>query len=195
MTTTQNYGLTQYGPTDQTKWITHYNADMKAIDDALKAIKDEADASVPNTQKIAGLAMNADITLAQLISAGLCPAPESGAWTPIIYGRTTAGSPTYTTQSGKYCKLGKFVHLEFDLVVSALGGATGQIMIGGQPFVNQDEAGGIIGYSTISDSIGATKLDMWKGSMFLRYGNDLNVIDTTAAAFSLLGCTIDYLTV
>lgn len=68
---TANYSLSQYAAGDLAKFLTNYNSDMLAVDNALKAIKDESDAAVPNTRKIAGLAMSADITLTQLISAGL----------------------------------------------------------------------------------------------------------------------------
>lgn len=191
---TPNYNLSQYAAGDPVKFLTNYNQDMAAIDTVLKEIHDSDVAKVPQSRTLAALPFTADVTLAQLIAAGLCPAPESGTWMPTIYGQTTAGSPTYTTQSGKYYKIGELVHLEFDIAVSALGGAAGQIIIGGQPFANQNEACGVIAYGSIDNSIGSLKLDMWHGFMFLRHGNYGNVVDTNASSFILVGCTIDYLT-
>lgn len=95
----------------------------------------KADNAVPNTRKIAGLAMGADITLSQLISAGLCPAPESGTWTPTALGVTVTGSPTYVSHSGVFYKIGKLCHIDGALCLSALGGMTGQVHLGGLPFV------------------------------------------------------------
>lgn len=131
---TSNYNLSQYAPSDPAKYLTNYNQDMAAIDAALKAIKDEADGAVPNTRKIAGLALNADITVAQLIAAGLCPAPESGQWTPTLVGRTTAGTPTYAYQYGSYTRIAKLVYLYFDVKLSSAGGMTGGIEIAGLPY-------------------------------------------------------------
>ncbi|HEX3018557.1 MAG TPA: hypothetical protein VHP31_11995 [Caproicibacter sp.] len=136
---TANYSLSQYAAGDLAKFLTNYNSDMLAIDAALKAIKDESDAAVPNTRKIAGLAMNADITLAQLISAGLCPASESGTWTPIIHGSDVAGSPAFTVAYANYCKLGKYVYIEAGITLSSKGGMAGWIQIGGLPFASAYE--------------------------------------------------------
>lgn len=131
---TANYELSQYGTSDPAKFLTNYNSDMAAIDAALKAIKDESDSAVPNTRKIAGLAMGADITLAQLIAAGLCPAPEGPLpWTPTLFGTTTAGTPTYVIHSGSFYKIGKLVLGSFDLQISSLGGVAGNILVGGLP--------------------------------------------------------------
>ncbi len=76
---TANYSLSQYAANDPVKFLTNYNQDMAAIDAALKAIKDEADAAVPDARKIAGLALSADITAAQLLAAaGLASGDASG---------------------------------------------------------------------------------------------------------------------
>lgn len=83
---------------------------------------------------VAGVPLNGSPTLAQLISAGLCPAPESGTWTPTIEGTTTAGSPTYTTQYGKWYKIGKLIIAYCDISISSFGGAAGIIKVGGYPF-------------------------------------------------------------
>lgn len=65
---------------------------------------------------------------------GIVPEISSGVWTPTLYGYTTAGSPTYTSQ-GMYYKIGGLVILHsFFLAVSNLGGMTGNTRIGGLPF-------------------------------------------------------------
>lgn len=55
---------------------------------------------------------------------------EEGTCTP-----TLGGSTTYTTQVGRYTKVGRFVSLTLQLVINAIGtGSTG--VIGGLPFAN-----------------------------------------------------------
>lgn len=132
---TANYGLSQYVAGDLAKFLTNYNSDMLAIDGALKAIKDESDAAVPSTRKILGNSLSADITLAQLISAGLCPAPESGSWDAKLYGEAAVGSPTYaTTEAATWTKIGKFVMLRFSIALTSLGGIAGILHIKTLPF-------------------------------------------------------------
>lgn len=60
---------------------------------------------------------------------------DVGTWTPYLYGGTTTGSFTYTTQSGMYLKIGPICYVTFQIddatVVTAPSGAC---YIGGQPF-------------------------------------------------------------
>lgn len=58
----------------------------------------------------------------------------TGTFTPTLYGTTTAGTPTYTSQQGRWQRVGNTVRCSIYMVVTALGGATGQIAIGGLPF-------------------------------------------------------------
>jgi hypothetical protein len=68
---------------------------------------------------------------------------QEGTWTPTIYGRTTAGTPTYVARSGKYTRVGNLVMLAFDLQISAKGGMGGGLALGGLPFaMTGDNAGG-----------------------------------------------------
>lgn len=132
---TSNYNLSQYASGDPVKFLTNYNQDMAAIDAAVKAASDSAAAKVPLTRTIAGLPLLADISLAQLLAAGLCSAPVSGTWTPTIFGESTPGTPTVTTASGRFCKTGNLVHLYGLIGISNKGGMAGHIGIGGLPFV------------------------------------------------------------
>jgi len=58
---------------------------------------------------------------------------ETGDWTPTLYGATTAGTTTYTTQTGNYEKIGGLVYVSFVLAWTNLTG-TGGARIGGVPF-------------------------------------------------------------
>jgi Major tropism determinant N-terminal domain len=69
-----------------------------------------------------------------------------GTWTPTLAGAGTAGSPTYTIQSGSYERIGRLVVCRFTVAISALGGMAGNVEIGGLPFaaasVSNDSGGG-----------------------------------------------------
>jgi len=58
---------------------------------------------------------------------------EEGTWTPAVIGSTTAGTATYSTQNGRYTKIGNIVH--FELFVAYTGGTgAGNLRIDGLPF-------------------------------------------------------------
>lgn len=58
---------------------------------------------------------------------------EEGTFTPTVIGVTTAGTGTYTTQAGKYTKIGGLVYVEVALVWTAHTG-TGAMQFAGLPF-------------------------------------------------------------
>ena len=57
---------------------------------------------------------------------------EEGTWTPTIIS-TGGGTASYTTQQGRYTKVGRRVHLTCQ-IVHTLSGASGLLRIGGLPF-------------------------------------------------------------
>jgi len=62
---------------------------------------------------------------------------ESGTWTPVLEGATVAGNNTYSTQIGTYHKIGKYVRLNFRVVITAKDESmSGALRIGGIPFAN-----------------------------------------------------------
>jgi len=70
----------------------------------------------------------------QFTSTGSCPV-EQGTWTPILRGSTTAGTFTYTAQSGSYRRVGKKVTVWARIQITGRTGApAGQIQIAGLPF-------------------------------------------------------------
>jgi hypothetical protein len=58
---------------------------------------------------------------------------EEGSFTPIIIGTTTAGTGTYSTQAGRYTKVGNLVHVALEVEWSAHTG-TGNMQVTGLPF-------------------------------------------------------------
>jgi hypothetical protein len=58
---------------------------------------------------------------------------EEGTFTPTVIGTSTAGTATYTTQVGKYTKIGNVVNIIIEITYSG-GTGTGQTRISGLPF-------------------------------------------------------------
>ena len=58
---------------------------------------------------------------------------EEGTWTPTLEGTTSAGTTTYTGQSGDYTKIGNTVTIGFYISFTAATG-TGEMKLGGLPF-------------------------------------------------------------
>lgn len=69
---------------------------------------------------------------------------DEGTWTAAIIGTTTAGAGTYTTQVGRYTKIGRVVHVNCRLVWTAHTG-TGNMQISGLPFACENVAGSWFG--------------------------------------------------
>ncbi|MER2119199.1 MAG: hypothetical protein ABS935_02970 [Solibacillus sp.] len=63
---------------------------------------------------------------------------ERGIFTPTIYGSTTAGTPVYLNQHGFYTLIEKIVHFDLYLQLNGIGGMTGDVFIGGLPFVSEN---------------------------------------------------------
>ena len=59
---------------------------------------------------------------------------EGGNWTPSLRGDAVAGAQTYSIQVGRYQKVGKLVHFQAYIVITAIAGSTGNAMLAGFPF-------------------------------------------------------------
>jgi hypothetical protein len=87
---------------------------------------------------------------------------------------------TYTTQAGRYNKIGKLVTLWLDIILSARGSSTGTVTITGVPFTAGSVGGsGTVGFaSTISAGI---RLLVSAGSTTIStYGGTGTPLDETA---------------
>jgi hypothetical protein len=60
---------------------------------------------------------------------------EEGTFTPFAVGGTTAGVGTYTTQQGRYTRIGNVVHFSLQITATTHTGA-GELRIAGLPFVS-----------------------------------------------------------
>lgn len=59
---------------------------------------------------------------------------EEGTWTPVIGGMGGTSGQTYSSQSGRYVKIGKLVWASFDVTLSSKGTITSFAQIQGLPF-------------------------------------------------------------
>jgi hypothetical protein len=147
------------------------------------------DGAVPATRTIAGLALSGNITLAQLIAAGLAagtdgkantaaladnasqlgghnaaeyPLISSGTWTPTILGSSVAGSPTYNSslRSGSWLKDGKRVSLFGVISVTAFNDVSGDILLGGLPFAPAERSSGSVGWNSVPEATGKIALQL-----------------------------------
>ena len=77
---------------------------------------------------------------------------EEGTFTPTIIGGTTAGTATYTQQTGQYTKIGNRVLISIRVGYNS-GTGTGALNIGGLPFTTDSQGASLSNYS---DSISMT---------------------------------------
>ena len=90
---------------------------------------------------------------------------EEGTFTPVISGSTSAGSGTYTFQSGWYTKIGNRVIFNVTLGWSAHTG-TGNILFSGLPFTSASASG--LNYNPctfLADGLTLTALNMLGGTI------------------------------
>ena len=94
------------------------------------------DVTIPSaTSSLAGLQSSADkVKLDSMIYVA------STSFTPVVVGTTTAGTGTYTEQTGRYTRIGSTVHYQISLGWSAHTG-TGNLKITGMPVTNSASAG------------------------------------------------------
>lgn len=67
---------------------------------------------------------------------------DRGIWTPSLTA-STPGTPTYTTASGSYARIGNMVFIQARVTLSSKGGITGNISIAGLPYTASNIYGGV----------------------------------------------------
>lgn len=61
---------------------------------------------------------------------------STGTWTPTMGGSTAFGTQTYSTQAGRYTRIGRMVFITCRVTLASTSGATGTIIVGGLPFAS-----------------------------------------------------------
>jgi hypothetical protein len=115
---------------------------------------------------------------------------EEGSWTPFISGASTTGTGTYSTQVGRYVKVGKKVNCWGILVSNSTHTGTGTLQISGFPFTKENSVMswgtetsiayfyGLSSYGTATDTI--RLLGPVSNSTYARFHSFNNRGDTSA---------------
>ena len=118
---------------------------------------------------------------------------EEGTWTPVISGSTSAGVGVYSSQVGKYTKIGNTVFISADLAWSAHTG-TGNINVTGLPFTSASGSANPIFVLTDGLTITGVPTVTVNSSASTMYVAALNngatslvAIDTSVPAFRFTG--------
>jgi hypothetical protein len=134
---------------------------------------------------------------------------EEGTWTPTVAGDTTAGSYTYSTQSGAYTKIGRVVTAHFTLTgITTSSAGSGSIKIAGLPFTSAGSgAYGDRGYNFVPRirsftttrnnifiliSVGTTSMYVLYDNNASGTGSDIQVTEVSSGA-SQIGGTVIYI--
>jgi hypothetical protein len=121
---------------------------------------------------------------------------EEGTWTPSIGGGTTNPTVTYTTQYGRYVKVGRSIVYAFDIRYSAISGGSGDIIIRGFPFtadsgyqvaVITEKAGLPISGSYLSAELAGGTTLIYPLNNFTTAGGSSGISVTTVSAGYIIG--------
>ena len=106
-----------------------------------------------------------------------------GTWTPSFVGATSSpSSVTYTTQSGEFLKIHRFVFYNFYLTQSAVTGGGGALSVSGTPYVvdsTTNRGGGVVINKTSWTTNGPDYLYADSGKHSLQFSADGNTTNTT----------------
>lgn len=125
---------------------------------------------------------------------------EEGSFTPVIAGDATSGVGTYSTQVGRYTKIGNRVFFSINISWSAHTG-TGNIKITGLPFTSENTAGlahavvatyvqnlALSANNILTPYIGANEAVIWLNQSPIGAGGVVTQVPMDAAAmFGLSG--------
>ena len=100
-----------------------------------------------------GLTFNGDT-----VAANALDDYEEGTWTPVLQGSTTNPTIVYSTQRGKYTKVGNLVTAYFNIVVGSVSvQGSGTLTLAGLPFTANDEfVGSIVNQQPVNLTEAAT---------------------------------------
>lgn len=101
---------------------------------------------------------------------------EEGTWTPALQFGGAATGMTYSLQQARYTKIGRLVHVQLRISLSAKGSSTGTAKISGLPFASGDEVAG---------AAYATNLTTVAVPMFrVNTGSDISLLDYSSSSLS-----------
>ena len=137
-----------------------------------------------------GIGQVTDIKIGGSGSANTLDDYEVGSWTPIITGSSSAGSCTYSSQLGRYVKIGKQVSCWGQVSSSSTPTGTGNLQVSGFPFTKENSIlpwgpetsiayfFGFTSYGTATDTL--RLLGPVSGGTYARFHSFNNRGDTSA---------------
>ena len=119
---------------------------------------------------------------------------EEGTWTPSLRDGTTT---TYTTQSGRYTRIGRLVQAEFRLIINSIGNGSPYV-IAGLPFTaagTTTTSGGVAYYANLANSVNFITLYVFDETLIRVYsslsiGTSTSQNDIFGNSARLEGCVI-----
>jgi len=122
---------------------------------------------------------------------------EEGSWTPAVaFGGGTTGI-TYSTQTGQYVKIGRFVYATFNILLTSKGSSSGSVTVTGLPFsISSTVTYGICIANTFNlNSTIQTVLQMGSGGTTMDIkggGTDSNIGSTDFTNSTQVRATVAY---
>jgi hypothetical protein len=107
---------------------------------------------------------------------------EEGTFTPVIAGQATAGAGTYTSQVGRYTRIGSAVHFTVYVVWTAHTG-TGGMVLQGMPFTSNATAGQYYQFAAAAGNLAYTAT---KTLQLLMFNNSTQLVFYEQAAITAL---------
>ena len=115
---------------------------------------------------------------------------EEGTWTPSLTFNGVTTGITYTTQEGYYTKIGNIVNIQWHIILSNKGSATGNAVLSGNPF-SAFISGGANNAGTVaiegngsSWTAGTYSLAWSDGGIYIRYNGSVNWSPVTNTNFT-----------
>lgn len=102
---------------------------------------------------------------------------EEGDWTPTIVGSTTNPTVTYSSQTGKYTKIGRVCYIMCVVLMSSYSGGSGRVLVTGLPFTAGANG---IGNGALSNTL-VSYMDMPAGYSYIT-----NYVDPSTTNFNWL---------
>ena len=169
---------------------------------ALQSLTSQITASTTAIGTLASLLTTAKTNLVAAINELFAFVPTTNIWYPTFAGSTTPGANQYSTRVGRWYKIGKLVHIEFSLTMSARDSAmAGVLKITDLPFAAAGNPAADIGICsgiTMATTYNNQISGVVSGSSIVLYGlsdgSFDNVPCTGIVAGALIQGSADYMT-
>ena len=159
------------------------NDDIRPFDPSTVSQRDAAVDLGESGTRFKDLYLSGGVYLGGTGSANKLDDVETGAWTPVLSGYTGVG---YTSQTGKYTKIGNLVVAEFQIDIASIGTYSGNSRITGWPFpasnaINQNVGQVRIGLASAS-TINANSTSLYLG--LYNNGSDAFLYSQTGGTYN-----------